>query len=1260
MRSRPPRVLATACLLLLSCGWLFADESPQTGPITEQRFPPLVLPEEFQATLFACDPLVEYPSVIALGPASGSLFVAHDYVTGLGVEIVRRDEIRLLVDSDGDDYADRSIVYATGFNSIQGLTYHDGAVFAMHSPQLTMLRDVDGDGIADQRRELLDGLGLAPEDNRSRLHCGNGIIVGHDGWLYLALGDNGCDVARPEGDRLLFQQGGILRCRTDGTDLHVFASGLRNIYDVALDEDLNVFVRDNENDGGDYKIRICHSIFAADHGYPYLYYERPDEALRPLADLGLGAAAGGVCYLEDAFPPRYRGLFFCEWGRAIMRFPRVRAGSSFASGDETQFAYGAEGDPYGFKPTDVIVDRDGSLVVSDWADGQRPKRGRGRIYRIRHNAATPTPATGLGAPRRTPRLAQSIVNLDSSSQHVRLAAHLALQRSGRAAISVLRQRLQDGELGELARCHAAWLLAQVLGDESIDELLDLAGSDVSSRVRAQAIRAIADLTDPVLTSHRLLAGRGDADVARQLARIAENEDPLVVLESVIAMGRLAWADAPTWLARHLQTPDSTLAHAAMQTLRRCDNWPAVLRLLELPDDVPLRAIAERALARQYRIEVVDGLVTRLKTQTGAKQIRIADLLARVYKKPPPWKYWGYRPGPRPTSTIEWARTLEIEQALDWLLQHADPQVKTAVLPRIQREAIPVQVETIASWLTRERDEQRVAVILDAVKTLPVADVRQLLKTQIRSTSRESVNRLTALQLLIDGFESDEDASLLQLAAQLEDGPVLAAALRGFVERPQPAARELLMDKLASADSEVRTAAIEVLGVLGTADAAVRVPELLADVDVRVRRAAAAAAGKLAARQAIPQLLAAASESDSELRKASLEALRLLDESRAVPAALAALDDATARLAALAVLADLGAPAHLAAVLEVAGAHRTIDVLGETIRVVTSWQSRATAEDRVALNQAVAQIQGDSGLILRWVTRGPLSTESATELLASDLLGQGPLPLGAPAWQARLGTGTDARTDLSAGIKTLQEQAWLAVSEVAVERVTKVNVLTSSTGALRIWLGGKQVFQRDESASYRADADQFEAQLSPGANRFVVQVSKTDKPDVHLRFLPQSSSAEDTAYIQHVLKARGSSKRGREVFFNLEKSRCLKCHQLGSQGARIGPNLTAVGDRFSKIHLIESILEPSRTIAPSYNTYSLVLNDGRILSGVRVAEDAETITVGDTQGKQHVVRKTEIEERHEQPVSTMPDRLEKDLSKQEFADLIAFLLSQRKQ
>src|SRR5438552_15333235 len=89
-------LLATVPLgALLFAAALGDHKTPPTGPATEKRFPPLKVPPGFKATLFACDPLIAYPSVIAAGPRTGAVFVAIDYMTGLGTEIVRRAEIRL-------------------------------------------------------------------------------------------------------------------------------------------------------------------------------------------------------------------------------------------------------------------------------------------------------------------------------------------------------------------------------------------------------------------------------------------------------------------------------------------------------------------------------------------------------------------------------------------------------------------------------------------------------------------------------------------------------------------------------------------------------------------------------------------------------------------------------------------------------------------------------------------------------------------------------------------------------------------------------------------------------------------------------------------------------------------------------------------------------------------------------------------------------------------------------------------------------------
>jgi putative membrane-bound dehydrogenase-like protein len=689
--------LALVLLFFASC---LTQAQVKTGPETEKRFPPLKVPSQFKATLFACDPLIEYPSVLSLGPRSNSIFLAHDYMTGLGEKIVRRDEVRLVEDTDADGYADKSTVWAGGFNSIQGLAYHDVRVFVMHSPLLTVLRDTNGDAVADERRDLLSGLGWPPEKTTDRLHGANGVVAGHDGWLYLALGDRGCDVHRPEGDRLVLNGGGILRCRPDGSDLHVFSTGLRNIYDIALDDELNVFVRDNENDGGTYLIRVCHSFMGADHGYPYLYQEHPDEALPPLADLGRGSSAGGVVYLEPAFPATYHGaLFSCEWGKSVVLYPRERKGAGFAAMKEAEFAAGPPNDPYGFRPTDIIVDRDGSVLVTDWADGQRPKRGRGRIYRIQYQGDPSKPSPGLG----------------SESYLARMVAQLQFEQRGSAGVSDLKKQLD--RLTVSGRLHAVWVIARA-GDSKA--LFKIAAADPDPRVRAQAVRAIGDLFDPVLVEHRTAATRGDPEIARRLSELGRGQDPRVMLEVIVALGRLCWSQSPVWLKANLGTPDPTLAHAAVQTLRRSRNWPAMLEWLDTPNDSLLRSIALRTLAGQAEAEIVEGLLRRLETSPEPKRRReYAELLTRVHRKPGPWTYWGFRPGPRPPNTELWDRTAAIAMALDRTL--SDPDVRLVTLQQMERQKIPVPSDTLTRWLRVERRFENIGAILASYESRPAGN-----------------------------------------------------------------------------------------------------------------------------------------------------------------------------------------------------------------------------------------------------------------------------------------------------------------------------------------------------------------------------------------------------------------------------------------------------------------------------------------------------------------------------------------------------------
>lgn len=1226
-----------------------AQNKPATGPQTEKRFPPLQVPAGFKATLFACDPLIEYPSAITAGPRPNSLFVAVDYMTGLGTEIVRRDEVRLAEDTDGDGYADKAPVYADGFNSIMGLAYHDGTLFVMHAPFLTAIKKTpDGKVI---RQDLLSGLGLTPEKNPVRLHCANGVTVGHDGWLYLAMGDNGVNVPRPEGDRLILNGGGILRCRPDGRDLHVFARGLRNIYDVALDEDLNVFVRDNENDGGEYKIRVCHSFFGADHGYPYHYYERPDEALPPLADLGLGSSAGVVVYLERCFPAAFRGtLFCCEWGRSVVHYAPQRSGSGFGPVKEQEFAAGAANDPYGFKPTDLAVGRDGALYVSDWADGQRPKRGRGRIYRVTANDSD-------APPRATPTaLPELIQRLDSESLYERTDAQDALQTKGAEGLRAVRAALP--KLGVRGRLHAIWLFASQ-GNAAIAELLALAENDADARVQAQAIRAVADLSDPVLIRHRLDAGAGDAEPAKLLAKLAKGRDPQVVREIIVALGRLGWPETPAWLPTVLDRPDPALLHAAMQALRGSRNWPGVLKLLDQSDEA-IRLLALRALADRYEAAVVDGLIERAKKDPDPLwRQRYGDALTRVHRQPAPWIYWGYRPAPRPANSAKWERTEAIEAELDRLLGDKEVGVRLAVLQRVRREQVPTRIETLAGWLRQERDAGRVAVILDALAQHPPGATRATLVEVVRARDQSEANRLAALAPFVAGLDVSSENQLADLVAALDDGPVLAEALRQTGKRPRLTINPVLVTKMQSAQPVVRAAAIDALAERQATDARDAVSKLLDDPEPLVRRSAAAAAGKLSIPGTADRLLTLAKDADPMVRRASLDSLRLLKDRRAVPLAVTALTDHQTELTALLCLGELAGAEQAKPVIELARRHPSVEILATTVRVLTDWnRSDLPTDQRRELDRAVAQLQGTSGTLIRWQLVGPIATAAAQRSL--DRFAAGQPPLEESARRAAFATGTESRLSLGKAADA-NTASWLLYTELEMPQETAVEFLGSGSGELQVFLNGRSIHRRDPPRGFQVDSDRFAATLTPGSNRLLVRVATTQgNAEFQLRFRRKSSAVEHEKLTQAALTRKGDVERGRKLFLDAEKSQCLKCHRLQDQGEKIGPELTGVGSRFSPIHIVESILEPSRTIAPSFESYSVIMKDGKILTGVRVEETAATLTLADNQGQKHVLQKANIDERQPNPTSIMPEGLEKRLTLDEFVDLIAFLVSQKQQ
>jgi putative heme-binding domain-containing protein len=174
---------------------------------------------------------------------------------------------------------------------------------------------------------------------------------------------------------------------------------------------------------------------------------------------------------------------------------------------------------------------------------------------------------------------------------------------------------------------------------------------------------------------------------------------------------------------------------------------------------------------------------------------------------------------------------------------------------------------------------------------------------------------------------------------------------------------------------------------------------------------------------------------------------------------------------------------------------------------------------------------------------------------------------------------------------------------------------------------------------------------------VIDAEPTEAPvEFHLRFRRKSDVADHERLLEAARAQVGNPDRGREVMLNVEKSLCLKCHRVNGQGEHTGPDLSGLGSRFSRIYIAESILEPGRTVVPSFETLVVQLESGQVLAGVNVAENSSILTLADNQGQKHEVAKASIEVQEASPLSTMPDDLEKRMSDQEFIDLVAFLAS----
>ncbi len=139
----------------------------------------------------------------------------------------------------------------------------------------------------------------------------------------------------------------------------------------------------------------------------------------------------------------------------------------------------------------------------------------------------------------------------------------------------------------------------------------------------------------------------------------------------------------------------------------------------------------------------------------------------------------------------------------------------------------------------------------------------------------------------------------------------------------------------------------------------------------------------------------------------------------------------------------------------------------------------------------------------------------------------------------------------------------------------------------------------------------------------------------------------------VLEMPSDAERGKKAF----KKVCAACHKVDGVGYEIGPNLATLKARGAEAILV-NMLDPSREVNPQFVNYVLVTDDGRTITGMITAETANSVTLKRAENATDTVLRINIDELRGTGLSLMPEGVEKQLNKQEMADLIAYLLSLR--
>lgn len=611
------------------------------------------LPEGFEIHNFAEPFDADYPAAITVAP-NGDVYVSSDQNGSLG-KLDGMGRVIRCRDTDDDGTADEFVHFVPDVDSPRGGHIVGDTLYLIHPPYLSSFRDTDGDGVADEKKVLVTGLGGGIEHPRGADHTTNAVRMGIDGWLYITVGDFGTTPARgTDGSEYTLHGGGVIRVRPDGTEIEPYALMTRNTYDTAISPTLDMFSRDNTNDGKGWNTRFHHYTALGDHGYPRLYKNFADEAIVPLADYGGGSGTGALWVDEPGFPRDFGDMLYsCDWTTGnIYYHPHKKVGASFQI--EQKVFHKVP------RATDIDVDGFARLYIADWRDGKYKYAGEGKkvgmIQQVRVMGGTHTryyDVAGLSD--------DELISLLGCASHVQ---RFAVQREilkrktpGNFAKGVYALA-SDPEKSVEARVAAVFTFKQLVPQLAPHFLARLAND---SSIREYALRAMTDRKTQL-----------DGVPVELYLNALSDPNPRVVLQALVGLERLDAKSSSSAIIKastDWSEPGISprLQHTASAVLTSLADIPSLLAGTESGET---RALCYSALRRLHQKEVVNGLIKIHRESDDSDQIYGAlTALARLHFREAEWdraSWWRTRPDDRGPyyEPVEWEETPRIRTALE--------------------------------------------------------------------------------------------------------------------------------------------------------------------------------------------------------------------------------------------------------------------------------------------------------------------------------------------------------------------------------------------------------------------------------------------------------------------------------------------------------------------------------------------------------------------------------------------------------------------